>query len=232
MVKGKPEIFLFLISKNNIMKTKSFFFTLCTTLGFSSLLMAQTVSCSDFTVTGFSMDSLDSNKFNFSVEFSAPDTVFVNYPYISAVLDCNGDTVATGSFNFFGQFGQSTFEYPVTATGSLACLPLSVVFIYANDFLENDTCSLALSSVGLADGLKTGEAFAVYPNPTSTNVTIESTINQLGTNFSIYEYAGKLILKGTVETETTTVDLQDLPAGIYFMYIGENLSQSIKFVKQ
>ena len=48
------------------MKTKSFFLTLCSLLGFSYAMMAQTVSCSDFTVTGFNMDSLDSSKYNFS----------------------------------------------------------------------------------------------------------------------------------------------------------------------
>lgn len=214
------------------MKTKSFFLTICSLLGFSYAMMAQTVSCSDFTVTGFSMDSLDSTKYNFSVEFSAPDTVFVNYPYISAVLDCNGDTVATGSFNFFGQFGQSTFEYPVTVSGSLACQPLSIVFIYANDFLENDTCSLALNSVGLINSLEKEETFSIFPNPVINSLTIQNNQNQFVTNYFIFEHSGRKILEGKIDAETATINLNNLPAGVYFISLGENLSQTLKFIKQ
>lgn len=214
------------------MKTKSFFLAVISMLGFSYAMMAQTVSCSDFIVTGFSMDSLDSTKYNFSIEFSAPDTTFVNYPYISAVLDCNGDTVATGSFNFFGQFGQSTFEYPVTVTGSLSCQPLSIVFIYANDFLENDTCSLTLNLAGLIDSPKYKEIFTVFPNPTTTNLTIQNNLDQIGTKYAFYAHSGKLIFEGTIDSETTNIDVSKLPAGIYFMRAGENLSQAIKIVKQ
>lgn len=169
---------------------------------------------------------------NFSVEFSAPDTVFVNYPYISAVLDCNGDTVATGSFNFFGQLGQSTFEYPVTVTGSLACQPLSIVFIYANDFLENDTCSLALNSVGLINSLEKEETFSIFPNPVSNSLTIQNNQNQFVTNYFIFEHSGRKILEGTIDSETATINLNNLPAGVYFISLGENLSQTLKFIKQ
>jgi hypothetical protein len=214
------------------MKTKSFFLAVISMLGFSFATMAQSVSCSDFTVTGFSMDSLDSTKYNFSIEFSAPDTTFVNYPYISAVLDCNGDTVATGSFNFFGQVGQSTFEYPVTVSGSLACQPLSIVFIYANDFLENDTCSLALNSVGLINSLEKEEVLSIFPNPVINNLTIQNNQNQFVTNYIILEHSGRKILEGTIDAETSTIDLHNLPAGVYFMSLGENLILTVKFMKQ
>ena len=214
------------------MKTKSFFLAVISMLGFSFATMAQSVSCSDFTVTGFSVDSLDSTKYNFSVEFSAPDTTFVNYPYISAVLDCNGDTVATGSFNFFGQVGQSTFEYPVTLTGSLSCLPLSVVFIYANDFLENDTCSLALNSVGLDNLLKNNETFSIFPNPVNTSLTIQNNQNSFVTNYIIFEHSGRKILEGIIDAETSIIELHNLPAGVYFISLGDNFSQTLKFIKQ
>lgn len=214
------------------MKTKSFFLAVISMLGFSFATMAQSVSCSDFTVNGFSVDSLDSTKYNFSIEFSAPDTTFVNYPYISAVLDCNGDTVATGSFNFFGQFGQSTFEYPVTVTGSLSCLPLSVVFIYANNLLENDTCSLNFNSVGLNNSPEKDKGFSIFPNPVDNSLTVQNNQNSFATNYIIFEHSGRQILEGTIVSDATIIDLHNLPAGVYFMSLGDNFSQTLKFIKQ
>lgn len=105
-------------------------------------LYSQTIDCSDFSILGFGPDTLTEGNFVLHVRMEGETTDFINYPFISVVLDCNGDTVATGNMNFFGQFGQSVQSYPVTGILSSACLPLTVEFVYGNANLENDTCRL------------------------------------------------------------------------------------------
>ncbi len=214
------------------MKAKSLLLSAISTLGISSVLMAQSISCSDFNVIGFSPDSLDASKYNFSVEFSASDTVFINYPYISTVLDCNGDTVATGSFNFFGQSGQTTFEYPVTLTGSLSCEPLSVIFVYSNDIFENDTCSLSFNVADLNSDFEEQKVFSLYPNPVVNSLTINSDHHSPDSVYKVFDHTGRIVLEGTIDAATIDVDMRSQPAGVYFIHIFDDFTHTFKFIKQ
>ena len=124
------------------MKTKTLIIIVFILLNYCSTLFAQSVNCSDFSVIGVNPDTLNPNGYIVSIQFNATSNVFINYHQVSAVLDCNGDTVATGGLSFFGQFGQTTNDYPVTVSGSLACEPLNVVFVYSEDNFNDDTCLL------------------------------------------------------------------------------------------
>ncbi|MCG9909712.1 MAG: T9SS type A sorting domain-containing protein [Flavobacteriales bacterium] len=215
------------------MKSKSFFVTAFTVVVFTVKLMAQPVTCSDFSITGISPDSLNSNGYNISILFSADSATFINYPYVSAVLDCNGDTVATGTMNFFGQFGQSTFDYPVTVNGSFTCQPLTAVFIYGNESFTNDTCLLTFgANSGFFNSPETEKVFSVFPNPAKSQVTIQNDVNLIGTRYVVYDYSGKLILTGKILSENTTLDISNLRDGLYLFQMGNNLEHTCKVIKQ
>lgn len=228
----KAEEFPSLKTKLKIMKTKSLVLSVVTIIGLSYTLMAQSISCADFTVLGINPNPFDSNIRDVSIQFSAPSGSFVSYPYVSAILDCNGDTVATGGMSFFGQAGQTTNQYSVTLNGSLSCEPLSAVFVYSGvDF--NDTCMLNIgSSLGISSSIETSNAFSLFPNPIKSQVTIQTDLSQLGSDYLVYDQTGKLLLQGRIDSENTPVDLSNLSQGIYLFHLGSDLKQTLKAVKE
>lgn len=200
---------------------------------FSNSVHSQSFSCADFSIVGMAPDSLDSNVYNVSIEFSAPANTFVNYPYVSAVLDCNGDTVATGGMFFFGQFGQTTSEYPVTVSGSLSCAPLTAVFVYLNDASVNDTCSLSFgANAGLIDQGDLKNKFTLFPNPTSNQVNIQCDLSQIGSTYSLYDFKGKQLSDGKLTATSSLVDLSAFPQGLYFFRVGDQQEFTLKVVKE
>ena len=215
------------------MKTKTILLTLFATISFSCTFMAQSASCADFSVLGIAPNPFDSSAYDVSIQFSAPSSMHVNYPYVSAVLDCNGDTVATGGMSFFAQIGQTTNDYTVTLSGSLTCEPLTVVFLYSTDSFDVDTCLLSFgATAGFSETPETADAFSLFPNPVKSQVTIQTAISQLGTDYFLHDYTGKLILNGKIDSENTLVDMSKLSQGIYFFRVGPDLKQSFKAVKE
>ena len=61
----------------------------------------------------------------------------------------------------------------------------------------------------------------MWPNP-ATNEFVISTNNKLATQFSIVAVDGSIILNGKLYNETTTIKLNDVSNGIYFIEIKNN----------
>lgn len=210
------------------MKTKTLFLTLFIVLNYCSALFAQTANCSDFLIVGVSPDTLTPIGYNVSIQFNATPDVFINYPYVSALLDCNGDTVATGNMAFFGQVGQTTNDFPISVSGSLACEPLTAVFLF-----DNDTCLLTFgATAGISNFSEAIGEFFIFPNPSINQVNIQTNLSQIGTSYLVYDPTGKLMLTGKINSENTTVDISNFSNGMYFFKIGDNLGEIFKVVKE
>ena len=70
----------------------------------------------------------------------------------------------------------------------------------------------------------------VYPNPTTGELIIDNeqfTINN--TEYIIFNLTGQMVLQGKLQGETTTINVESLPSGMYFLRIGE---KAVKFVKE
>jgi hypothetical protein len=72
--------------------------------------------------------------------------------------------------------------------------------------------------------------FVVYPNPTNGVLTIQhSSFSIHHSAFRITNLMGQTVLSGNINAETQQIDIANLPAGMYFINVGE---QTAKFVKQ
>lgn len=199
----------------------------------SSIVNSQTINCSDFTLLGYGPDSLNPGNSVVHIQFAADPMDFINYPYVSFVTDCNGDTIATGNMNFFGQMGQSVQSYPVTGDITNACLPITVEFIYANTNFETDTCLLTLNAtIGISESSAFESTYSIYPNPSKNVININSSLNKIGINYFIYDYTGKLILTGRLNSESTAIEISDFSNGIYLLKIGNDFGETFKVVKE
>ena len=80
-------------------------------------------------------------------------------------------------------------------------------------------------------GPSTGSGtLTVYPNPTNSVLTIQhSSFSIHHSAFRITNLMGQTILSGNINAETQQIDIANLPAGMYFISVGE---QTAKFVKQ
>ena len=213
------------------MKIK-FLLTTIALLGFSIISSAQSIVCGAFSITAITADNTDPNLYNISLQSNTDANYFINYPYISDVLDCNGDTVATGSIFYFGQLGQTTQDYPVTVSGSLTCQPLTAVFVFGDDFGNIDTCLLTIDFFSLIAEKNSKSTISIYPNPAEDQVTIQSDINLIGSNYIIYNNAGKEITFGKISSENAAINLSNLANEIYLLIIGEDYNQSFKLIKK
>ena len=74
--------------------------------------------------------------------------------------------------------------------------------------------------------------FTIYPNPASNTITIKSATSIPGSSYSITDQTGKMMLKGKLMDETTTIDITSLNNGIYFVKIGDKGQHTFKVIKQ
>jgi hypothetical protein len=75
------------------------------------------------------------------------------------------------------------------------------------------------------------EQISMYPNPASTNFTIEA--KQEMENVSVYNLLGQEVITSIVNSKTTTIDVSNLEVGVYVVKttINGNVS-SARFIKQ
>jgi photosystem II stability/assembly factor-like uncharacterized protein len=84
--------------------------------------------------------------------------------------------------------------------------------------------------VGLSEHHQTENALAVYPNPASTNINIETTFKG---DLSILNLNGQQLLEQKITVPLTTIDVSKLLNGIYLlMAVDENGVQVGKIIKQ
>lgn len=88
--------------------------------------------------------------------------------------------------------------------------------------------SLSVSSQEIAPNHKV----LVYPNPSSNQFTLVSDLKYIGSKFTLYDYVGKAVISGQIESEHTSMDLSGMVNGIYFLSIDEHSKQYIKVIKQ
>jgi hypothetical protein len=74
-----------------------------------------------------------------------------------------------------------------------------------------------------------GVAYEVYPNPTADQFTIDASQAVYGT-YSIQDAQGKIVKEGLMNGVSTTVELNEVARGIYFLRIAET-SEAIRIIK-
>lgn len=185
-------------------------------------IQAQTISCSSFCVTNIYNDSVQTQ-----VSIQMIDSGFVNYPYVMAILDQNGNTLSAGSMFYFGQIGETTQDYPSSLSNTdWSNFTGTVIFVY-----DNDTCSLNYP----CDLLNSPEddlylSFTAFPNPATTFINLNSI--DLPTYITFYSTQGQQIKRMYVESEKQSMAIQDLSAGTYFLVSERSNSKPYLLIKR
>lgn len=72
--------------------------------------------------------------------------------------------------------------------------------------------------------------FLIYPNPTSISITVEIPNSLIGEDYLILDTQGRTILSGTLQLDKSTIDVEKLPTGLYFIQITQ-MNNPLKFIK-
>ena len=72
----------------------------------------------------------------------------------------------------------------------------------------------------------------VYPNPGSTQLTIETALK--GLQFELYSINGQKVIRQEIDHQTITINTSDLPAGVYvYRFMNkEKIVEGGKWVKE
>lgn len=94
---------------------------------------------------------------------------------------------------------------------------------------EVDTACLTLS----IDRNKNIEIFSIYPNPVYDDITIESSVIHPYSNLSLINLQGDELINLKIKEKKTSINLIDLPGGIYFLRITSlNLVNTFRIIKK
>jgi hypothetical protein len=184
---------------------------------------SQGILCDSFCITNIQMDSSAGNVWNITVAMAGSNSDFINYPHISLITDENGDTLATGTLNFFGQIGGTSTIYPVTA------LVDSLTENFTGTFYFNyDEVICELSFPCLTNGIMNQSAdqdfeVQIYPVPASSHATI--LLNKSGDNIQFRLINSKGQIASTLQniiSKETQINLEGLAGGIYSIQFLKN----------
>jgi hypothetical protein len=77
-----------------------------------------------------------------------------------------------------------------------------------------------------------GKNFIILPVPAHDFITVRSFSAMLPTDYILLNLSGKIILKGRLTSENSTISVSGLTAGIYILRIGEERKHSYKIIKE
>ncbi len=179
-------------------------------------LWAQPVECSSFCVENIWLDTVEPGILYVTIHFTGDSNAFINYPYVSEISDVNGENVATGTLNFFGQFANTSQDYQMTTWLDSLDEDFSAILLF---FYDTVYCvlpypCLTSSVTDSQDELQ----IAVYPNPVSSELIIETEKSFEDAVVHVFSLAGQLVIKlDQVHESSIRVDCSGLVPGMYYL---------------
>ncbi len=95
----------------------------------------------------------------------------------------------------------------------------------------SDVISIDVVVIPTSISEETEAVLAVYPNPVQNEINIRSTLQAIGSNYTLLDGAGKLVSNGNINSTLTTIHASTLAAGTYVLRVGETFEQTIQVVR-
>ncbi len=197
------------------MKKKNLLFTAIATFGLASIVNGQTWT---------PLDSLSGQ--------------------VQALAVSGTDIYAGGGFNVSGSVsigkwnGSSWTGLSTGLNNNVLALAVSGTDLYAGGLFitaggnpANYIAKWNINTVGINEVSKSN-LFSVYPNPANSHINVKVDAKSLGSDYTVYDNTGKLVLTGKINSENTVIELGNLSGGIYLFSVGENLKQAFKVIKE
>ena len=92
-----------------------------------------------------------------------------------------------------------------------------------------------LSNLNISSGIHdidTKSVISIFPNPTANHINVKVDCKLIGTAYTIYDHLGKSVFSGIIINENTSIEMGNLPVGIYMLCVGDNRQHISKIIKQ
>lgn len=123
-------------------------------------------------------------------------------------------------------------DTPIPGENSQMIFP-EINGLYSVSFTSSEGCTVFSNALEYTLSLMEEKlnTFSVYPNPTKSDLTIVNANNQ-DFNFTISDIQGKMIIQQSEITNQVTINLAQLPVGIYFLQLKTNdFTEVVKFIR-
>lgn len=154
---------------------------------------------------------------------------------VNAAITQNGSTlVATPSFATY-QWINCTTGLPIPNATNVSYNTQNINGLYAVVVTNNgcsDTSACFAITTGLGDMPLTG-IVSIYPSPVTDLLNIRLAMPITHASYKIYDFSGKEVLRNSINSNTTQVDIRNLKSGYYTLQLlsDEGIVQKT-FVKQ
>jgi hypothetical protein len=137
------------------------------------------------------------------------------------------------------QFLMDTGQYTGALTNTLTISNITVnnhqqqyrCVVYLGTCADtSDIAVITLSDIGM-DEHHGASPFAIFPNPATDIVVIKANASMIGIPFFVADYHGRVVISGVIESETTEINLESLPAGVYIINAGHQIKQAFRVLK-
>jgi len=151
--------------------------------------------------------------------------------YISDSEDIFGGRILCTFGHMTSFFPEKLMRHNADFTmNGLRCYWVGDALLYHNGDDDCDAIYAELHNGINEDDPSTGSGtFAVYPNPANGILYVQTLRATSLPAYRITNLTGQTLMRGSITTENQHIDIESLPAGMYFISVGE---QTVKFVKQ
>lgn len=129
-------------------------------------------------------------------------------------INCDNQTNITGATsNSFTPNNSGNYAVIITDTITQCSVKSNCTYVVSNNKIMSNSNKIKL-----------------YPNPANQSIQIETTNNQSAIMFEIFDVTGKTIKTGKINSVNSTINIEDLNEGIYYIQFNHT-NETIKFVK-
>jgi hypothetical protein len=113
------------------------------------------------------------------------------------------DSTVFDSFNWNGTVYTTSGTYTQFFTSAFGCD-------------SSVTINLTVLQSGLAEEVN---HFGIYPNPATDQITINTDVSLIGKTYLVFDQAGKVVLKGSINTTSTSLSVSNFSNGVFNLQI-------------
>jgi hypothetical protein len=193
-------------------------------LNVSANLALTTLNCGWNSLTSLNV-SANTALTDLSCQYNQISTLDVSGNTALFMLECHNNQLT--SLDVKNGNNINMFNFYAVGNPNLSCIEVDNAAWSASNWSNyiDPTASFSenCSAVGLLDNNQS-TAILAYPNPTTGSIYLSA-----HGNITLSDLSGKLLLE---EKNTNQLDISTLPAGMYFLNVGENNQHTFKVIKE
>jgi outer membrane protein assembly factor BamB len=113
---------------------------------------------------------------------------------------------------------------PNNNTSGVCIAPNGIAIVGGQNVIRAYVPSVVNAVVDVMD-----DAFEVYPSPTKSVLFVKCSAKQIGKEYSIHDYTGRVVQRGQLQQLVSTIQLPQLSPGVYILN-GDIQGQGVRFI--